>query len=214
MEIYLVRHGQSEYNVGLTEYLDSGLTVAGQAQAERTARRLAGEKLTRAYASPLRRTLQTIGPICVACRLRAEVNAEVCEYFSITNRGYEAFQGLSPQCISEDFPFAYVGDTFPCDPVWWPQQLETAEMLSARAERVRDTLLGLYAATRESVLIVSHADTVGRLMEAFLHVSPYPADPPWMDNCSVTRLHCPTDAAQAATLIYANDTAHLRDLPA
>ena len=209
MEIYLVRHGQSEYNIGRTDNLDSGLTPEGQAQAERTARRLAGEGLSRAYASPLRRTLQTIGPICEAAHLRAEVYAEVCEYFSINNTGYRTFQGLSPERIAREYPHAFIGDSFPCDLVWWPQQLETNGMLSARAERVRDALLGRYAATEERVLIVSHADTVGRLMEAFLRVVPYPADPPWVDNCAVTHLHCFPDTSQAAELVYANDTTHL-----
>ena len=145
MELYLVRHGQSEYNIGLTDHLDSGLTPTGRAQAARTAARLADEGLTHAYASPLRRTLQTMGPICAACHLRAEVNAEVCEYFSINNDAYKTFQGLSPEEITREFPFAFFGDTFPCDLVWWPQQLETNAMLSARAERVRDALLRLHA---------------------------------------------------------------------
>ena len=214
MELYLVRHGQSEYNIGLTDFLDSGLTPTGRAQAANTAARLAGEGLTHAYASPLRRTLETIGPICAACGLRAELNAEVCEYFSADNHAYETFQGLSPDQIGREFPFAFVGDTFPCDLVWWPQQLETNGMLSARAERARDALRRRHAATDHRVLVVSHADTVGRLLEAFLHVSPYPASPPWMDNCSVTRLHCPPDSSQPATLVYANDTTHLAGLPA
>lgn len=212
MELTLVRHGQSFYNVGLTEDLDSPLTPTGQAQAARTASRLAGEGLTLAFASPLRRTLQTIGPICAACHLRAEVYAEVCEYFSADNAGYKTFRGLSPEEIARDYPFADADATFPCDLAWWPQRLETPAMLSARAERVRDTLLQRYAATAQRLLIVSHADTVGRLMEAFLRVSPYPADPPWVDNCSITRLTCPPDTSQAAVLVYANDTTHLAGL--
>ena len=214
MELYLVRHGQSEYNIGLTEHLDSGLTPTGRAQAGRTAARLAAEKLTHIYASPLRRTLQTTQPICAACHLRAEVSAEVCEYFSINNAAYRTFQGLRPEEITRDYPFAFFGDSFPCDLVWWPQQLETNALLSERAERVRDVLLRRHAATEHRVLIVSHADTVGRLMEAFLRVFPYPADPPWVDNCAVSRLHCPPDVAQAAGLIYANDAAHLAGLSA
>ena len=214
MEVYLVRHGQSEYNIGRTLNLDSPLTPLGRAQAERTARRLMDEGLTLAYASPLRRTLETIRPICAACRLRAEVSADVCEFFSRDNLGYHNFQGLSPEQIEREFPFAYFADTFPCDLVWWPQQLEDGAMLSARAERVRDVLLRRYAATDHRVLIVSHADTVGRLMEAFLRVSPYPENPPWVDNCAVTRLRCPPDASQPATLLYANDTSHLTDLEA
>ncbi len=212
MELYLVRHGQSEYNIGLTENLDSGLTPIGRVQARRTAARLADEGLTHIYASPLRRTLETAEPVCAACRLRAEVFAQVCEFFSAHTEGYRTFQGLTPDEIAREMPWAFVGDSFPCDLHWWPAQLETPPMLIRRAEHARDALLRLHAGTDHRVLVISHADTVGRLMEVFLRALPYPAEPPWMGNCSVTRLHCADSPDGAATLVYANDVAHVADL--
>jgi len=214
MEITLVRHGQSEANAGLTDFLDSPLTPLGTRQAQRAAQRLFGAGLTRAYTSPLRRALQTIAPTCEATGLKAEVYADVCEYFNAVWPGYKTFPGLSPAQIQEQFPFAFLGHTFPCGEIWWPQVLEDDGLMYARAVRVRDALLGLYAQTEESILVVSHAETVGRLTEAFLRVPPAPDDPPWSDNCGITRLRVSPDPQEPAILLIQNDTSHLTGLAA
>jgi broad specificity phosphatase PhoE len=214
MEITLVRHGQSEANAGLTDFLDSPLTPLGVRQARRTAQRLRAERLTKAYVSPLRRALQTIAPTCEATGLAAEVYADVCEYFNAAWPGYKTFPGLTPAQIGEQFPFAFFGHTFPCSDTWWPQELENDSLMYARAVRVRDALLGLYARTDEHILVVSHAETVGRLTEAFLRVPPAPDDPPWSDNCGITRLRVGPDLQEPATLLLLNDTSHLTALDA
>jgi broad specificity phosphatase PhoE len=214
MKITLVRHGQSEANAGLTEFLDSNLTPLGMAQARLTAQRLRGEGLTRTYVSPLRRTLQTISPICDATGLTAEVYADLCEFFSATYPGYRTFPGLTPAQIREQFPFTFFGDTFPCSDAWWPQEFEDDALIYARALRVRDALLGLYSKTEEHILIVSHAETVGRLTEAFLHLPPNPDDPPWSDNCGLTRFVASRTPLEPATLLVQNDTSHLSALTA
>lgn len=210
MELYLLRHGQSEFNVRHTEHLDSDLTEIGRQQAERAATRLASEGLTQIYVSPLRRALQTIAPTCELTGLRADVYADICEYFS--SEPYRDFPGLSPAAILEQYPFARLTDDFPCGNLWWPQEIEDIAGLSARAARVRDALLRLYAGSDERVLIVSHADTLGRLTEAFLRVPPSPERPFWPDNCALARLHCAGDPSMPAELLYYNDTTYLGGL--
>jgi broad specificity phosphatase PhoE len=212
MEIYLVRHGQSEANAGLTENLDSDLTEIGRRQASLTADRLHALGVTRAYVSPLRRTLETMSAICGATGLCAEVTADACEYFSARWPGYRTFQGLSPSQIETEFPFAVFGSTFPCEPKWWPQAPEDGQIVYARSVRVRDALLTQFAATDEHLVLVSHADTVGRLIEAFLRIPPDPERPPWSDNCAISRLSCPADPTQPAIPIVLNDTSHLPGL--
>ncbi len=212
MEIYLIRHGQSQSNAGLTTHLDSDLTETGKEQAARTAAHLQGIGLSRAYVSPLRRTLQTMGAICGTADLRAELTPEICEYFSPHYPGFKTFPGLSPDEISTEFPFAFTGDTFPCEVRWWPQDFETDADIYARAVRVRDALLARYAATEEKLVLVSHSDTVGRLTEAFLRQQPVLGDPLWSDNCGITLLACDPDPQTPAQLVYRNDTAHLQGL--
>ena len=213
MQITLVRHGQSEANAGLTEHLDSPLTALGRQQAELTAQRLSQAALTRAYVSPLRRALQTIAPLCALTQMRAEVYADICEYFSAHWPGYRTFPGLTPAQITAEFPFAYFGETFPCSATWWPQTLENNALMYARAERVRDALLALHGKSNEHILIVSHAETVGRLTEAFLRVPSISEEPPWSDNCGVTRLHV-FDPTKPAEMLAQNDTSHLAALSA
>lgn len=209
MEILLVRHGQSEANAGLTDFLDSDLTPLGREQARLTAKRLRQAGLTKTYVSPLRRTLQTIQPVCEEIDQPAEVYADICEYFSATYPGYRTFPGLTPAQIRQQFPFAFFGDTFPCSDAWWPQESEDDALMYARAVRVRDALLSLYAGTDERLLIVSHAETVGRLTEAFLRTPLTPEDPPWSDNCGLTHLRITEGPEAPATLLVQNDTSHL-----
>lgn len=210
MEIFLVRHGQSEANAGWTEFLDSPLTPLGQAQAEATAKRLCDAGLTQAYVSPLRRTLETIRPLCEAADLPAEVAADICEYFNAKWPDYQTFQGLTPTQIRAEFPFAFFGETFPCADAWWPQEMEDDALMAARAVRVREALLRLHGGQADRLLLVSHAETVGRLTEAFLHLPPE-ADPPWSDNCGVTLLRI-DDPTQPATMRLQNDRSHLAHL--
>lgn len=209
MEITLVRHGQSEANAGLTDFLDSPLTALGEQQARLTALRLRETGLTKAYVSPLRRTLQTIAPLCEETGLQAEVYADICEYFNAAWPGYKTFPGLTPAQITQQFSFAFFGDTFPCSDAWWPSELEDDGLMYARAVRVRDALLGLHAQTDEHILIVSHAETVGRLTEAFMRLPPDSEGPPWSDNCGVTTLRAGRDLQAPATLLLQNDTSHL-----
>jgi len=213
MRITLVRHGQSEANAGLTEHLDSPLTELGCRQADLTARSLSRAGLTRAYVSPLRRALQTITPFCELTHMRAEVYADICEYFNAKWPGYRQFPGLTPDQITTQFPFAYFGETFPCSVAWWPHTLEDDELMYARAQRVRDALIALHGGSGEHLLIVSHAETVGRLTEAFLRIPVVTAEPPWSDNCAVTRLHV-FDPNRPAELLAQNDTTHLAALTA
>ena len=214
MEITLLRHGQSENNAGLTDNLDSNLTDLGRAQAERAAQRLQPDGLTHLFVSPLRRTLQTIAPLCTVTGQRAEVYADICEYFSPNYPKFQTFDGLTPEEIASQYPFTFVGDTFPCTVVWWPQALEDKPSMAARAVRVRDALLELYGNTDEKLLLVSHAEPLGRMVEAFLRVPPSPQRPPWTDNCGITRLACPSDVNEPAQLVFLNETAHLAGLPA
>lgn len=210
MDVFLLRHGQSEYNIGLTDHLDSPLTPLGRQQAEQVARRLAEEDITHVFVSPLRRALETIAPFCRASGVPAQAMPQLCEFFSSTI--YQQFPGMSAQAIRGEFSFADCDIHFPDQGQWWPQEVETDTVIYARAVAVRDGMLRDFASTDTRLLIVSHADTVGRLREAFRRLPPRPDDPPWSDNCGLTHLSCPTDPALPALVVYENDTAYLGDL--
>ena len=78
--IYLVRHGQTDWNVAgrWQGHADVPLNAVGLAQAETVAGQLAGEGLQALYSSDLQRARQTAGalsartglPVCLDARLR------------------------------------------------------------------------------------------------------------------------------------------------
>jgi broad specificity phosphatase PhoE len=212
MLVTFLRHGQSEHNAGLTDFLDSGLTDLGRQQAQAVAKRFRMEGITPdgtiAFVSPLQRTLQTLAPTVESLCIRAELFTAVCEYFSIRNDGYLCFEGLTPSTIEKQFPWAEQGTRFGIDEVWWPQELEDVNRLYQRAEHVRDQLIELFVNTDLQLIIVSHADPIGRMIEAFLRIGPDRDEYPWTDNCALTRLLVsnPTAPAEIAVL---NDVSHL-----
>lgn len=61
MEIYVVRHGQTDYNVqGLFQgHINVPLNEVGIQQAKETANQFAGKKIDKLLVSPLERTIQT-----------------------------------------------------------------------------------------------------------------------------------------------------------
>lgn len=96
MNIYLVRHGQSQSNIsgrycGVT---DVPLTSAGEAQSKRTARYLRGLKADRVYSSPLSRASFMTKLICE----QALYTPQLCE------RNFGAWEGLTYEDICRDYP--------------------------------------------------------------------------------------------------------------
>ena len=210
MDIYLVRHGESEANAGLTMDLDSHLTALGKKQAAATAERLATAGITQAFISPFMRTLETAQPICERSQIQASLDPLICEYFSARHPEFLTFRGLAPQEITKRFPYIAANPSSLCDTEWWPRKHENPDDIYARAVTVRDRLLQRYGAGDVRLLYVSHADTVGRLIEAFLRVPPN-EPPPWNDNCSINLLRV-TDDRTAAEVVLRNDTSHLSQL--
>jgi broad specificity phosphatase PhoE len=214
MLVTFLRHGQSEHNAGLTDFLDSPLTHLGKLQAEATARRFRNEGLSTenavAFVSPLLRTLQTLEPSALLLKLPSEVFTNVCEYFSFRNDGYKSFKGLTQDEILQQFPWVTTGTRFECTQIWWPSQQETVADLYERSCRVRDQLIESFLGTGTDILIVSHADPIGRMIESFLRIPPNYDGCPWTANCGITRLQV-DDALKPAHTLLLNDISHLTD---
>jgi broad specificity phosphatase PhoE len=209
MDIILVRHGQSEANAGLTDHLDSGLTSLGRRQAELTGERLKSGSITQAFVSPLRRTLETMQVICEKANLRATAFPAIHEYFSPRHVEYLKFEGLPETEIRAQFPLIDISDEIPCGPQWWPRDLEDIEKAYARTERVCDFLCTRYSEPVESILIVTHADPIGWMIETFTGTRTASESPPWVDNCSITRIRTVGNDVPAM-LLSLNDTSHLQ----
>jgi broad specificity phosphatase PhoE len=150
--MYLLRHGQSLFNLHYTEtHKDPGiedpvLTPLGQAQAEAAAELLADKPITRIIVSPYTRALQTAQPVLTRLRLPAEVMHEVRERFA-----FACDIGSHRDLLAERFPhhqFDHLPDR------WWPEARETSEEAIARADWFRAEMAA--REDSETTLLVSH----------------------------------------------------------
>ena len=99
-EVILVRHGETEWNrIGRPQgHLDSPLSDAGIAQAERLAQRLAGEEFAALYSSDLGRAFHT------AQRIAAGSGHSVITDARLRERHLGVFQGLTRTEAGEKHP--------------------------------------------------------------------------------------------------------------
>jgi phosphoserine phosphatase len=203
MNIYLVRHGETEWNReevfrGKRDVL---LSERGLRQAEQTGRYFSGRDVERILSSPMRRAVQTAEEIGKA----AGGEIEIAD--GLTDMGFGAWEGMS---------LAEVERLYPGNLDLWrraPQRLnlEDGERLGAVSRRavqaVREALTG-----EGGLVIVTHRVVCKLMALHFLRIGLSHFWDMKFDPCSITLLE--TKGA-TATLVYLNETCHLRaDVPA
>ena len=150
--MYLLRHGQSYFNLHFTEtrvdpgIVDPELTPLGAEQAAAAAAELTGASLTRIIVSPYTRALQTAQPILGFHRVPVDIMHEVRE-----RTAFVCDIGRPPDLLAARFPqheFAHLPQR------WWHEGIDTSEETIARADAFR----ALMAAREDSAttLLVSH----------------------------------------------------------
>ena len=150
--MYLLRHGQSLFNLHFTETrIDPGiedpeLTPLGHEQAEAAAEMLAEKKITRIIISPYTRALQTAEPVLARHPVPVEIMHEVRERYA-----FACDIGRHRDALSGNFPhhsFEHLPDQ------WWPDERESAEATIERANRFRGQMAA--REDHETTLLVSH----------------------------------------------------------
>jgi broad specificity phosphatase PhoE len=165
MPIYLIRHGQSEFNAAHKEgepdpmIFDAPLTPEGQLQAQQA--RLAASELGigQVITSPLTRAIQTaivlfegIAPIRVVADHR-ELLSHSCDV------------GRPKSVLKQDFP----GLSFDhLDEIWWHQGAENedgvpVEPHDAFKQRIRRFAVDLVHIKERPLAVVGHGDTFREL---------------------------------------------------
>ena len=140
MDVYFVRHGQTDWNITwkIQGRTDIPINACGRAQAEKMATQLADVPFEKAYVSPLTRAQQT------ARILLAGRNVPVYTQPALIERDFGSFEGLR----KEQFDFeAFWHPEVPCA----AQNAETAGEFYARVQAFLRTLGGPGA-----VLLVAH----------------------------------------------------------
>ncbi len=171
MPIYLIRHGQSQFNAAHNEgdndplIFDAPLTDKGRRQAEQTRARVADLGIKQVITSPLTRAIQTalsifdgVAPINVGADHREQLQHS-CDV------------GRSPEALQRDFPdlsFAHLQD------IWWHQGPENDNGVAEEPDDVFRRRIdafdrSLTRITDRPVAIVGHGNVframIGRTME-------------------------------------------------
>ena len=198
MELYFVRHAQSENNAsfarqgeGADRLADPELTEIGQQQAELVAHYLArpvvesaghtfdqqnsdGFGLTHLYCSLMIRSIETGMAAAQACRLPLVAWPEIHERGGIylmnqATGEREGLPGNSRSYLKTRFPELVLPDEV--DEVgWWNRPAETFAEADARARLVLDKLLERHGGTEDRVGIVSHGGFFQAFMLALLNM--------------------------------------------
>ena len=151
MRLILVRHGATPWNEARRVQggrSDIALGETGQAQAERLARALAGEKVQAVYSSPLKRALATARAIARPHGL------EVHPLPSLREIDAGQAEGLPVDRLKEDFAPFWKEWREGNGPVTWPGG-ESVEQVARRAWGAITRLRRHHAG--ETVVVVGHA---------------------------------------------------------
>ena len=176
MQLYLIRHAESENNAKpphlRTE--DPPITAVGRLQAKHLANWTKTLKIDTLICSPVRRSLQTTRFITEVTGYHAHVWADVFEEGGIY-RGYgpDAIQG-GPGLSRSDV-IAHLGELENCtldelitESGWWSRDRETPDQAATRAATVTKRFLDTFKRRDITVAAVIHADFKRKLLAHML----------------------------------------------
>lgn len=156
LKLYLVRHGESAWNVKhlYTGQTDVPLSEAGERQAERVAEKFRAVELEALYASPLKRAHDTAKPTANLKQLQLRVEARLAEIH------HGAWEGNPAAVIREQYADEYLAWRTQPHRVKMPDG-ESLEDVSLRAQNFLQELFAEYS--DGNILIVTH-DAVLRVI--------------------------------------------------
>ena len=135
MLIYLVRHGETDWNLNdkIQGSSDVPLNKTGMEQAKALGERLKGVKFDRVYCSPLRRARETAEIALRTAGVADEVVENIVVDANLVERDYGEYEG----CSGKEFDFAKYWDfELNCDEAG----VEPIRAMFARGAKVKETL--------------------------------------------------------------------------
>ena len=217
MQLYLIRHAESENNANPIHLRveDPPITATGARQAAILAAHLQDHPIDILITSPVRRALQTTRYIREATGQHVHVWADVFEEGGIyRGHGPEAIEG-GPGLSREEVLLHLVEQESQCsldaritaDGWWGCRQRESAEQAIARAGKVVRQLLDRFR-PGQNVVMVSHADFKRRLLIEMLGPQQDPHAFTKLSNTGISRLD---HDGQQWRLAWLNSVRHLPD---
>ncbi|MEX5284217.1 alpha-ribazole phosphatase [Selenomonas sputigena] len=201
-KIYLVRHGQTEWNVGgrFQGHSDVELAETGIRQAECLAEHFPAEKIDAIYSSDLQRAVST------AEFLAERFGCEVQKTENLREMNFGAWEGLTFEQIVEKWPEA--GEQiFSAPDELKPPGGETFQDVEERAARTLEKITSEHEGQR--IILVAHGAFLRTILTYALHM---PLRYVWrlrQGNTAVSRL---THGGHHFTVDYVNSIAHLEHL--
>jgi len=184
MQLYLIRHAESENNArpGYQRVEDPPITAVGRLQAQYLATWTRTMKIDARITSPFLRTLQTTRAIIDAADADAVIVpvsiGPVAIWHNVFERGgcyrgylddqREGGQGLGRSAILKHMPGAIVDDTI-SEAGWWGRDRETDAETLQRASDVITRLVETFGGSGKHVVAVIHAEFKRHLLAQMLH---------------------------------------------
>lgn len=204
MQVYLIRHGETEWNVArrIQGQSDSALTILGKQQASQVARRLSQRGITHVIASDLGRAGQTGEIITKHCGCKLQLDARL----------RELHMGILEERLL---------DSLTPEEEKWRQQIlngspngripegESMIELATRMRVALDSCLDL--PPKSQPVLVSHGIALGCLLGTILGLAPFAERRFRLRNCSLSRVDYQQSPWLAAGWIVesAGDVHHL-----
>ena len=189
MELYLIRHGQSQNNARperLREE-DPALTEIGRRQADHLAEWIHHLRLTRIITSPFLRTLETTAHLCRRLDLTPEVRVDLHELGGCVAGprlgALKGRPGMTRSQIEDQYPGIRVEAGIDEGGWWKGRPYETDRLARRRAARLLGRAQDEFGQSDERVACITHADIAVVFIEQF---HDEPLECPW--HTSVSRI--------------------------
>lgn len=203
MNIILVRHGETSYNVEGRMYghAQIPLNKRGLQQAAAVGQRLKAFSFDALYASDLVRARQTAEAIALHQRV------PVIQRDALREQHVGDWEHLTIPEVQERFPDDYAAHH--ANPAYTPYTNgESFAMLQARAY-AELTRIQTAHAPGAHICVVCHGGTINALICAVLGLDIVNHTRLWVDNCSLTTIRL---VGSQFHLVRLNDNAHLTDI--
>ena len=167
MRLVLVRHGESDGNVGNPyDGAEPHLTERGRRQARYAAERARQRPYQALYTSPMSRALETACAVAETTGLKPSVSIDLAEFRELPD-----FRGFARSLLESRYPSVALPDEC-TEEGWWTGVEEHEEALYERAARAAVWLRERHEATDDRVLLVTHGGFGSALVSTLLGLPP------------------------------------------
>lgn len=201
MKIYLIRHGQTDWNIQgrIQGSHDIPLNETGRAQAELLAKGMDSRPVSKIFSSSLIRATET------AERISTRQKVEICPMPQLIEVEFGKWEGMTWDEIMEAYPKEYALWAS-CPDEASPPEGETRDHVISRCVWTIREILRITGG-REDVAIVSHGATIAYLISYMMQDHPE-VESIIVENASITTVNY-SPLTEDFMLLEMNDTSHM-----